>query len=112
MRLAQPWGVQRSTPPCPDHATSPAPTLAPLCIVTCPLLDLAIADLPHLTGTSVALRPPARDMLFASPHPMGHYAAPQIKMASMTLGVVQMELERCKMIPGGLVEAHLGCLNK
>lgn len=43
---------------------------------------------------------------------MGHFASPQIKMASMTLGSVQMELERHKMMPMVMTEAYLECLNK
>lgn len=43
---------------------------------------------------------------------MGHYGAPQVKMASMTLGMVQMELERQKMQPICNTEVYLDCLNK
>lgn len=51
-------------------------------------------------------------MMFSSPNPMGHFAAPQVKMASMTLGMVQMELERQKMQPMVNTEVYLECLNK
>jgi hypothetical protein len=43
---------------------------------------------------------------------MGHFGAPQVKMATMTLGMVSMELERQKMQPVVNTEAYLDCLNK
>jgi len=51
-------------------------------------------------------------MMFSSARPMGHFGAPQIKMASMTLQMVQMEVERQKMQPVVNTEAYLDCLNK
>lgn len=43
---------------------------------------------------------------------MGHFAAPQMKMASMQLGSIQMELERHKAMPMVMTEAYLDALNK
>jgi len=43
---------------------------------------------------------------------MGHFATSQMKIASMTLATVQMELERHKAIPGVMTEGYLDCLNK
>jgi hypothetical protein len=43
---------------------------------------------------------------------MGHFGAPQVKMATMTLGMVSMELERQKMQPVVNTQAYLDCLNK
>lgn len=51
-------------------------------------------------------------MMFASARPMGHFAAPQVKMATMTLQAVQMELERHKVSPMIMVEGYLDCLNR
>ena len=51
-------------------------------------------------------------MMFASARPMGHFSAPQMKMASMTLAGVQMELERHKAVPMVLTEGYLDCLNR
>ncbi|KAK1921363.1 hypothetical protein DB88DRAFT_99863 [Papiliotrema laurentii] len=51
-------------------------------------------------------------MLFASARPMGHFGAAQIKMASMTLATVQMDLERYKAMPVVMTEAYLDALNK
>lgn len=51
-------------------------------------------------------------MMFTSARPMGHFAAHQMKAASMTLGAVQMELERHKMMPMVMTEGYLECLNK
>jgi hypothetical protein len=51
-------------------------------------------------------------MMFASPNPLGHFSAPQLKMAGLALGTVQMELERMKMMPMVATEAYLECLNK
>ena len=50
--------------------------------------------------------------MFASAHPMGHFSQMQIKAAMMSMGVVQMEMERMKMMPGQMIEGHLDCLNK
>ena len=43
---------------------------------------------------------------------MGHFSAPQMKMASMTLAGVQMELERHKAVPMVMTEGYLDCLNR
>lgn len=43
---------------------------------------------------------------------MGHFGGAQVKMATMTLGMVSMELERQKMQPVVNTEAYLDCLNK
>ena len=51
--------------------------------------------------------------MFASPMPMGHFNAQQIKVASMTLGMVNMELERLKRMPCVVdAEVYLAVLNK
>ncbi|WVQ82854.1 hypothetical protein IAT38_004989 [Cryptococcus sp. DSM 104549] len=50
-------------------------------------------------------------MMFSSPMPMGHFSGPQVKMASMTLATVQMELERLKRTTVA-AEAYLDCLNR
>jgi hypothetical protein len=50
--------------------------------------------------------------MFSNANPMGHFAGPQVKMAQMTLGMVSMELERCKMSPVVNTEVYLDCLNK
>ncbi|RXK42627.1 hypothetical protein M231_00181 [Tremella mesenterica] len=44
--------------------------------------------------------------------PMGHFSGAQIKMASMTLGLVQMELEKLKRMPLVNAEIYLELLNK
>lgn len=51
-------------------------------------------------------------MMFSSTNPMGHFGGAQVKMANMTLGMVQMELERQKMQPMVNTEVYLDCLNK
>jgi len=51
-------------------------------------------------------------MMFASARPMGHFSAPQMKLAALTLSTVQMELERHKRMPMVMTEAYLDCLNK
>ena len=43
---------------------------------------------------------------------MGHFGGAQVKMATMTLGMVSMELERQKMQPVVNTEAYLDGLNK
>ena len=50
--------------------------------------------------------------MFASAHPMGHFSAVQMKTAMMNMGVIQMGMERMKMMPGQMIEGHLDCLNK
>ncbi|WVR03144.1 hypothetical protein IAU60_000134 [Kwoniella sp. DSM 27419] len=50
-------------------------------------------------------------MLFSSPHPMGHFATSQVKMASMALASVQMELERQKVMAIS-AETYLDVLNR
>ncbi|WVN88502.1 uncharacterized protein L203_103713 [Cryptococcus depauperatus CBS 7841] len=50
-------------------------------------------------------------MMFSSPRPMGHFSAPQMKMASMQLAQVQMELSRLKRTPVA-AEVYLDCLNR
>ncbi|RSH83900.1 hypothetical protein EHS25_005144 [Saitozyma podzolica] len=51
-------------------------------------------------------------MMFASANPLGHFSAPQLKLAGMTVQTVQFELERMKRMPMVMVEAYLDCLNK
>ncbi len=51
-------------------------------------------------------------MMFASAKPMGHFGGAHLKMATMTLAAVQMELERMKMMPGVMTEPYLDALNK
>ncbi|WVW81326.1 hypothetical protein I302_103317 [Kwoniella bestiolae CBS 10118] len=50
-------------------------------------------------------------MMFSSSRPMGHYSSPQMKMASMNLANVQMNLERQKRMPVN-AEAYLDILNR
>ncbi|WVQ94201.1 hypothetical protein IAU59_001279 [Kwoniella sp. CBS 9459] len=50
-------------------------------------------------------------MMFSSSRPMGHYPAAQVKMATMTLASVQMELARQKKMPFS-AEAYLDVLNR
>ncbi|WRT63267.1 uncharacterized protein IL334_000170 [Kwoniella shivajii] len=50
-------------------------------------------------------------MMFSSSRPMGHFSGPQVKMASMTLATIQMQLERQKMMPVS-AETYLDILNR
>ena len=67
---------------------------------------------PGTGWTSSDLSPDRPTLMFASARPMGHFGGAQMKMATMTLGTVQMELQRHKRMPMMSTEAYLGCLNR